>query len=99
MASGSTKVIIAALVGNALIAVTKFAAAAYTGSSAMLSEGVHSMVDTGNQGLLLFGRRWAAPSRPRQNKLQCQPALKLPYRTSRFLRVSSPSPLDSEKSE
>ena len=55
MASGSTRVIIAALVGNSLIAVTKFAAAAYTGSSAMLSEGVHSVVDTGNQLLLLFG--------------------------------------------
>jgi len=55
MAAGSTRIIIAALIGNALIAVTKFAAAAYTGSSAMLSEGVHSVVDTGNQMLLLFG--------------------------------------------
>ncbi len=55
MAAGSTRIIIAALIGNALIAVTKFAAAAYTGSSAMLSEGVHSLVDTGNQMLLLFG--------------------------------------------
>ena len=55
MAPGSTRVIIAALVGNSLIAITKFAAAAYTGSSAMLSEGVHSVVDTGNQVLLLFG--------------------------------------------
>ncbi len=55
MPSGSTRVIVAALLGNSLIAVTKFAAAAYTGSSAMLSEGVHSLVDTGNQVLLLFG--------------------------------------------
>jgi len=54
---GSKKVIYAALVGNSLIAVTKFAAAAYTGSSAMLSEGIHSLVDTGNQGLLLYGIR------------------------------------------
>jgi cation diffusion facilitator family transporter len=55
VASGSTRVIVAALIGNGLIAVTKFAAAAYTGSSAMLSEGVHSVVDTGNQVLLLYG--------------------------------------------
>jgi len=57
MAAGSRKVIIAALIGNFLIAVTKFGAAAYTGSSAMLSEGIHSLVDTGNQGLLLYGLR------------------------------------------
>ena len=54
-ASSSKKVVYAALVGNFLIAVTKFFAAAATGSSAMLSEGIHSMVDTGNQGLLLLG--------------------------------------------
>ena len=59
MASGSKKVIYAALVGNALIAVTKFVAAALTGSSAMLSEGIHSVVDTGNQVLLLYGLRRA----------------------------------------
>lgn len=53
----SKKVIYAALIGNALIAVTKFAAAAFTGSSAMLSEGIHSVVDTGNQVLLLYGIR------------------------------------------
>ena len=58
--SGSRKVIFAALAGNALIAVTKFAAASYTGSSAMLSEAIHSLVDTGNQGLLLYGMQRAA---------------------------------------
>ena len=56
MASGSSKtVIIAALLGNGAIACTKFAASVYTGSSAMLSEAIHSLVDTGNQGLLLYG--------------------------------------------
>ncbi len=55
MASGSKKIIYAALMGNFLIAITKFAAAAMTQSSAMMSEGIHSMVDTGNQMLLLYG--------------------------------------------
>jgi len=58
--AGSKKVIFAALAGNALIAATKFAASAYTGSSAMLSEAIHSLVDTGNQGLLLYGLKRAA---------------------------------------
>lgn len=59
MAAGSKPVIIAALAGNTVIAVIKFVAAAMTGSSAMFSEGIHSLVDTGNQGLLLFGLRQA----------------------------------------
>ena len=58
-ASGSKKVVIAALFGNSMIAVTKFAAAAYTGSSAMLSEAVHSLVDTCNQALILYGLKRA----------------------------------------
>jgi len=57
--NASTKVIIAALIGNTLISITKFFAAFMTGSSAMLSEGVHSLVDTGNQVLLLHGMKQA----------------------------------------
>ena len=60
MASGSKLVIIAALVGNSLISITKFTAASITGSSAMMSEGIHSLVDSGNQVLLLYGMKRAA---------------------------------------
>jgi len=49
-----------ALLGNVLVALTKFAAAGLTGSSAMVSEAVHSLVDTGNEILLLYGLRRAA---------------------------------------
>ena len=58
-ASASTKVIIAALIGNGAISITKFFAAFTTGSSAMMSEGIHSLVDTGNQILLLYGIKQA----------------------------------------
>lgn len=57
MAGSNKKVVYAALVGNFLLACSKFVAASITGSSAMLSEGVHSLVDTGNQILLLYGLR------------------------------------------
>ena len=55
MASETGKVVYAALVGNVLVAATKTVAAVLTGSSAMLSEAIHSFVDTGNEILLIYG--------------------------------------------
>lgn len=60
MAESEHKVVVAALLGNVAIAATKFGAFAFTGSSAMLSEAVHSLVDTCNELLMLYGLRRAA---------------------------------------
>jgi cation diffusion facilitator family transporter len=56
-AGGSTRAILAALLANAGIAVAKFVGFVITGSSSMLAESVHSVADTSNQALLLFGQR------------------------------------------
>ncbi len=65
---GGTKAIVAALLANAGIAVTKFGAYLLTGSSSMLAESVHSVADSGNQALLLLGgkraRRTATEAHP-----------------------------------
>jgi cation diffusion facilitator family transporter len=67
-ASGGTRAVIAALLANLGIAVTKFVAFALTGSSSMLAEGIHSVADSGNQVLLLVGgkrsRRAPTPQHP-----------------------------------
>jgi cation diffusion facilitator family transporter len=52
---GSRTIVVVSLLGDLLIAIAKFIAGGIAGSSAMLSEGVHSLVDTVNSGLLLYG--------------------------------------------
>ncbi|MFD2355553.1 cation diffusion facilitator family transporter [Nonomuraea ferruginea] len=66
-ASGGTKAIIAALAANMSIAVAKFVAAAFTGSSSMLAEGIHSVADSGNQALLLLGGKRAKRASTREH--------------------------------
>ncbi|MFE9653045.1 cation diffusion facilitator family transporter [Micromonospora sp. NPDC006431] len=67
-ANGGTRAIVAALLANIGIAVTKFVAFLLTGSSSMLAESIHSVADSGNQGLLLLGgrraQREATPQHP-----------------------------------
>lgn len=58
--AGARKVVLAALFGNLAVAATKFMAFAFSGSTAMLTEGIHSLVDTADQLLLLVGQRRAA---------------------------------------
>src|SRR3954447_25165703 len=59
-AAGSNRAIIAALLANLGIAITKFIAFLLSGSSSMLAESIHSVADTGNQLLLILGGRRAA---------------------------------------
>jgi cation diffusion facilitator family transporter len=65
---GGTRAVVAALLANTGIAVMKFVAFALTGASSMLAEGIHSVADAGNQGLLLLGgkraSREATPQHP-----------------------------------
>jgi cation diffusion facilitator family transporter len=60
MAAESKTAVVAAIIGNVAIAAIKFTAGALTGSSAMISEGIHSLVDTGNGGLLYLGLKQGA---------------------------------------
>lgn len=57
MPAESRTAVVAALCGNVAVAISKFIAAMITGSSAMLSEGIHSIVDTADEGLLLLGMK------------------------------------------
>jgi len=75
LAEGSRRVVLAALAGNGAIALAKFVASAISASTAMLTEAIHSLVDTGDQVLLLVGQsvgrsrlmrrtRWAMAWKP-----------------------------------
>ena len=59
MAGHGTKAILAAFFANLGISIAKFVGFAFTGSASMLAESIHSVADTGNQGLLLLGGRRA----------------------------------------
>ena len=79
MAQESKKAVVAAIIGNVAIAAIKFVAGAMTGSSAMISEGIHSLVDTGNGGLLYYGlNRGARPADDQHPQLEVLHALITP---------------------
>ena len=77
MAGGSDKAVYVAILGNSLVMVAKFGAFAVTGSAAMLSEGIHSLADVGNQSLLALGIRQS----------EAPPSAEYPYgrRRERFI--------------
>ena len=92
---GSTNAILAALAANLGIAITKFVAFVFTGSSSMLAESVHSVADTSNQGLLLLGQR--------QSRKGADPLHQFGYGRSRYfysfvvaLVLNSAGPLTDE---
>ncbi len=70
---GSTKAVVAALLANSGIAVTKFLAFLLTGASSMLAEAIHSVADSGNQGLLLLGGRQARRRPTRRAPVRLRP--------------------------
>src|SRR5689334_22150249 len=67
--NSSIHVVYAALFGNVLVTATKFIAAAVSGSSAMLAEGMHSLVDTSNELVLMYGMKRAARRPDREHPL------------------------------
>ncbi len=65
---GGLKAVLAALAANVGIAISKFLAFAFTGSSSMLSEAIHSLADSGNQLLLLYGNKRAHQRRDKTHQ-------------------------------